>query len=106
MERKNDWYLRWKEKYYNRKIVDLKKHLTEYDFELLKKLGIKIDKNKIYTEYEFEILDMELIKFYKDNDMTLKELEMCEDLDSVGVTRDDYDYLIDKISSIKKIYNF
>ena len=39
--------------YSTKELVDLKKHLSENDFELLKKLGIEV-KDKIYTEQELE----------------------------------------------------
>ena len=95
----------WKDKYMNKPMVDLKKHFTEAEFEILKKLGIKI-LDKLYTEYEFEQLDMDVISFYKDDQMTPEELEMCKDLEATGVSREDYNKLVRKISDINIQYGF
>ena len=98
-------YEKWSEKYHNEEIIDLKKHFTIEDFNLINKLGIKI-KDKIYTEYEFEVLNMDLLAYYKDDDMNEEELEMTKDLEKTGVSREEYNRLIEKVEEINKIYNF
>lgn len=98
-------YEKWSEKYHNEEIIDLKKHFTIEDFNLINKLGIKI-KDKIYTEYEFEVLNMDLLAYYKDDDMNEEELEMTKDLDGTGVSKEEYDKLLCKIEEINKLYNF
>lgn len=96
---------KWYEKYSTKELVDLKKHLSKEDFNLLEKLKIKI-KNKIYTEQEFEILDMKLIAYYKnEKEMTKEELKEIKELPE-NVKRDDYNKLLDKINEISKEYNF
>ena len=97
-------YDAWYEKYSTFEIVDLKKHLSKEDFELLKRLNIKI-KDKIYTEQEFEILDMELLGYYIDEDMNEEELKESKPLPE-GVTREEYNKLIEKLSNISSEYNF
>ena len=37
MERNSDWYEQWKDKYYNKSVVDLKKYFTNEELEQLKK---------------------------------------------------------------------
>ena len=94
----------WYEKYSTLEIVDLKKHLTKEDFDLLEKLNIKI-KDKIYTEQEFEILDMDLIAYYIDEDMDEEELKQAKKLPD-GVSREEYNALLEKMSKLSCEYNF
>lgn len=96
---------KWEEKYFFKEVVDLKKHFTDKEFEILNKLGVEI-KDKIYTEYEFELLDGEVIDYYKSDDMDEEELKMGKDLSKTGVSQEDYDKLLNKIHDIKIIYNF
>ena len=58
-----------------------------------------------YTEYEFEILDGEVIKFYYEDEMTDDEKEECIPLPE-GVSREEYNNLVEKISKINKEHNF
>lgn len=96
---------KWYEKYTTSELIDLKKYFSKEDFEILRKLNIKI-KNKIYTEQEFEILDMKLIAYYKnEKEMTKEELKEIKELPE-NVKRDDYNKLLDKINEISKEYNF
>ena len=88
----------WYEKYSTLEIVDLKKHLSKEDFDLLKRLNIEI-KDKVYTEQEFEILDMELLGYYIDEDMTEEELEKVKKLPK-GVSREEYISLLEKFCEI------
>lgn len=94
----------WYEKYSTLEIVDLKKHLSKEDFDLLKRLNIEI-KDKVYTEQEFEILDMELLGYYIDEDMDEEELKESKPLPE-GITREEYDKLLEKLSNISSEYNF
>ena len=94
----------WYEKYSTLEIVDLKKHLSKEDFDLLKRLNIEI-KDKVYTEQEFEILDMELLGYYIDEDMDEEELKESKPLPE-GITREEYNKLFEKLSSISSEYNF
>lgn len=96
---------KWYEKYSTKELVDLKKHLSEEDFNLFKKLKIKI-KNKIYTEQEFEILDMELIAYYRnEEEMSKEELKESKPLPEC-VERKDYNNLLEKMNKITNEYNF
>ena len=86
----------WYEKYSTLEIVDLKKHLSKEDFDLLKRLNIEI-KDKVYTEQEFEILDMELLGYYIDEDMDEEELKESKPLPE-GITREEYNKLLKEIT--------
>lgn len=96
---------KWKEKYFNKELVDLKKYFNEKDFEIISKLRIEI-KDKIYTEYEFELLDGEVIDYYKSDDMDEEELKMGKNLEETGVSIEEYNQLLDKIHNINIEYNF
>lgn len=96
---------KWKEKYFHKELVDLKKYFTDKDFEIISKLGIEI-KDKIYTEYEFELLDGEVIDYYKSDDMDEEELKMGKNLEETGVSIEEYNQLLDKIHNINIEYNF
>ena len=96
---------KWYEKYSIKEIVDLKKHLSESDFELLKKLGIEI-KDKIYTEQELEYLDMDLIAYYiNEEDMDEEEIKESKDLPE-NVTRQEFNEILEKVNNISIKYNF
>ena len=95
---------KWYEKYTTIEIVDLKKHLSEEDFYLIKKLNIEI-KDKVYTEQEFEYLDMDLLAYYIADDMDEEELKDSKPLPE-NVSREEYNNLLEKISKISIEYNF
>ena len=95
---------KWYEKYSTNEIVDLKKHLSQEDFDLIKKLNIEI-KDKVYTEQEFEYLDMDLLAYYIAEDMDEEELEESKPLPE-NVSREEYNTLLEKISKISNEYNF
>lgn len=95
---------KWYEKYSTNEIVDLKKHLSQEDFDLIKKLNIEI-KDKVYTEQEFEYLDMDLLAYYIAEDMDEEELEESKPLPE-NVSREEYNTLLEKISKISIEYNF
>lgn len=95
---------KWYEKYSTNEIVDLKKYLSQEDFDLIKKLNIEI-KDKVYTEQEFEYLDMDLLAYYIAEDMDEEELEESKPLPE-NVSREEYNTLLEKISKISNEYNF
>ena len=94
----------WYEKYSTLELIDLKKYITKMDIELLKKLNIEI-KDKIYTEQEFEILNMQLLTYYTDDDMNEEEIKISKPL-SEGVSREEYNALIEKLGKIASEYRF
>ena len=102
----DDFYEKWKEKYYNKKFIEIDKYLTENDFEILNKLGIKVEK-KIYTEYEFELLNMELLAYYDDpeEDLSEEEKQFQKSLEGTNVSRVEYNRLLEKINEMNNIYN-
>lgn len=95
----------WYETYSTKELLDLKKHLSESDFELLNKLGIEI-KDKIYTEQELEYLDMDLLAFYRnEKEMDEDEIKESKELPE-NVTRNEYNKLLEKVNNIFVEYNF
>lgn len=95
-------YDEWNERYYNKEIIDIKKHLNDEDIEILHRLGIKTY-DKIYTEYELEVLEMDLLAYYEDLDEELSEEEKQyqKSLDGTNVTRERYNSLLKKVEEMK-----
>ena len=94
----------WYNEYSTKEVINIKKELSKKELQLIEKLGIKL-KDKIYTEQEFECLNMDLLKYYKDDDMSEEELKYSAKLPE-GVTRKEYNDLLDKINEINQKYNF
>ena len=92
-------YKKWYEEYSTVEKIDLRKYFTAQDFEILKKLEIEV-KDKIYTEREFEELDSEYILFYYDDSMTEEEKKETKSLENTGVSREEYNKLLEKFHKI------
>ncbi len=95
----------WREMYMNKEIVDLKKYFTNEEFDLFRKLGIEI-KDKIYTEYEIELINNSLYDYYYSEDMSEDEKNQVKTLEETGVTREQYNNLLNKIEQINEEYEF
>lgn len=95
----------WREMYMNKEIVDLKKYFTNEEFDLFRKLGIEI-KDKIYTEYEIELINNSLYDYYYSEDMSEDEKRQVKSLEETGVTREQYNNLLNKIEQINEEYEF
>ena len=95
----------WREMYKNKEIVDLKKYFTNEEFDLFRKLGIEI-KDKIYTEYEIELINNSLYDYYYSEDMSEDEKSQVKSLEETGVTREQYNNLLNKIEQINEEYEF
>ena len=95
----------WREMYMNKEIVDLKKYFTNEEFDLFRKLGIEI-KDKIYTEYEIELINNSLYDYYYSEDMSEDEKNQVKSLEETGVTREEYNNLLNKIEQINEEYEF
>lgn len=90
---------KWHKKYATEEIIDLKKYLLKEDFEILKKLGIAV-LDKIYTAREFDVLDEDYILYYYDDNMNEEEKADTKSLENTGVTREEYNQLLDKLHKI------
>ena len=95
----------WREMYMNKEIVDLKKYFNNEEFDLFRKLGIEI-KDKIYTEYEIELINNSLYEYYYSEDMSEDEKNQVKSLEETGVTREQYNNLLNKIEQINEEYEF
>lgn len=96
---------KWYEKYSTKELVDLKKYLSQSDFDIIKKLNIEIN-DKVYTEQEFEYLDMDLLAFYRnEKEMDEDEIKESKELPE-NVTRNEYNKLLEKVNNIFVEYNF
>ena len=94
----------WKERYENKEIVNIKNEFTINELALLQKLGVEL-MDKLYTERAFEILDMKVISYYYDDTMSDEEKAECIPLPE-GVSREEYNNLVDKIHEINLKYGF
>lgn len=92
-------YEQWHKEYLEKKIGNVKNELNDKDIDILSKLGIKID-DKDYTEYELECLTVDVGAYYKDDTMSELDLEYVKNLQSTGVTQEEYNYISDKIDKI------
>ena len=100
-------YKKWKDKYYNKKIVDYSKYFTDDDIQLLHKLEVHINKNKIYTEYEHEGFEMDMIVFYEEAEyIDGTKVPPIRNIDEGGVSREDYKILLDIFYKIATDYEF
>ncbi len=98
-------YDEWQSKYHNEEFIDLKKFLDSKDIELLKKLDINI-KDKLYSNYEFDTLEGMLLRYYRnEKEMSEEDLKLSKTLDNTGVSREDYNSLLEKFNKISDYYN-
>lgn len=95
----------WKEKYYNRLAIHLRKELTKEDIKLLKKFNVKIT-DDVYTEYEYDCVKMVLAQYYIENDVDGNPVPPVLELESIGVSREEYNELIGKFDKIDEKYKF
>lgn len=105
-EMNDNFYEKWKEKYYNKRFIEIEKYLTEKDFEIFNKLAIKVER-KLYTEHEFELLNMNLLAYYDDPEEYLSEEEkqFQKSLEGTNVSKVEYNRLLEKINKMNNIYN-
>lgn len=98
----NKKYLEWDEKYHNLEILNIRKMLSFKEKRILKKLGITI-KNKKHTECEIECLMLELLLYYDDPEeyLSKEEKKYQKSLEGTGVSREEYNKLLNKITKIK-----
>ena len=101
-ELENKKYLEWDEKYHNLEILNIRKMLSFKEKMILKKLGITI-KNKKHTECEIECLMLELLLYYDDPEeyLSKEEKKYQKSLEGTGVSREEYNKLLNKITKIK-----
>ena len=101
-ELENKKYLEWDEKYHNLEILNIRKMLSFKEKRILKKLGITI-KDKKHTECEIECLMLELLLYYDDPEeyLSKEEKKYQKSLEGTGVSREEYNKLLNKITKIK-----
>lgn len=75
MEQREKWIL----EYCKKEIINLNKHFTMKDLEIIRQLNIKI-KNKNYTKSEFERLYIHFLECYQDNEQYNKLLQKIENI--------------------------
>lgn len=95
----------WLDKYLHKPVINVQSEFTEKELKILKDLKIEIKEGE-YTEAEFEELEMKIGEYYKDDTMSLEELAMTKELEPTGITQEEYNKLIEKISKINLKYQF
>lgn len=98
---KNISYFKENKSYYVDEFLNLNNFLDDKDIELISKLGLKI-KNKLYTDYEFDIFLGEILNYHYDKYMSEEEKEMSKSLRKTGVSRIEYNQLLNKINFISE----
>lgn len=96
----------WKNRYFNKEIIDIYKELSNSDIEVIKKLGISV-KDKVYTEYEYDTLNENLLLYYEEEDSNIsdEEKEYVKSLNGTGVSRTEYENLLNRLDEITEKYN-
>lgn len=92
-------YDKWKEQYYNDKILNLSELFTVENKITLKKLDIVVE-NKIYTKHEYEIIKFKILCYYKDEDDNEIELQYVKSLEEKNVNPEEFNKLINTIEMI------
>ncbi len=98
-------YEEWDKKYHTEEFIDLNKYFNKKDKQILDKLGIKVQ-DKIYTNYEFDVLEEKYLLYYRDEkEMDDEDLKLSKSLEGTGVSREEYNKLLEKINKILTDYN-
>ena len=78
-------YEKWKEKYYNSRVIYIYNFFNKNDFKILEKLNITVEDKK-YTESEYDVIKFFLNLYYskkydEEEEKAMEVLEdRCEDL--------------------------
>lgn len=97
------------DKYYNKKIYDVKNYFNEKNREVLKKLDIEIG-DKIYTEYEYDIIRQKLLDYVKpelieEDEEVIKDLQKYQkSLSEKGVKQEEFDEMFKKFNAVEDDY--
>ena len=92
-------YEEWHKEYKEKKIINLKNELNEKDIQVLSKLDIEVQ-DKTYTQYDFEIFMINVGAYDRDDTMSELDLEYTKDLNSTGVSQNEYKKIQDKVDKI------
>ncbi len=96
-------YENWRQKYFNKELVDFSKYLDKEDIQILEKLGIEIE-NRMYTEYDFDMIEQNLLKYYKNIEKLQNNDEKCTKILINEVTVEQYKNIVQKFSKISSDY--
>ncbi|MCI8345537.1 MAG: hypothetical protein HFJ42_06260 [Clostridia bacterium] len=97
-------YDEWMIAYHKNPIINFKNDLSSKELDIFEKLGIKIE-DKDYTEYEFDDIDEKLLEYYTDENMDKEELAEAKTLEGTGVSREEYNYILEKFDKIREKYS-
>ena len=99
-------YNTWCEIYHNKKILKVNNYFDNNDIKLLDKLGVKIEESHC-SEYQYDIIKQQLYDYYIDEE-ELPEIQekikkYSKSLESVSVTQEEYNTLLEKIRIIDEM---
>lgn len=96
-------YEKWRQRYFNKELVDFNKYLDKEDIQILEKLGIEIE-NRMYTEYDFDMIEQNLLKYYKNIEKLQNNDQKCTKIIINEVTVEQYMNIVEKFSKISSDY--
>ena len=99
-------YYKWAEIYYNKKIININDYFDSKDFEVLDKLGVKIE-DYYCTENQFDIIKHQIYEYYIDEE-ELPEIQeeirkYSKSLETAEVMQEEYNALLKKIEIIDEV---
>lgn len=89
--------------YYNARIINIYNYLDDISLNVLRKMGIFIEKDRLYTPYEFDTYDGEVYEYY--NDPVEFEMHARKKLSDINVSRKDYRILLKVFGQIADEYS-
>lgn len=99
-------YEKWKEKYYNSRVIYIYIFFNKNDFKILEKLNITVEDKK-YTESEYDVIKFFLNLYYSEKYDAEEEKAYMKSLSEINVSQEDYNRLFEIFEKIDDqfIYN-
>lgn len=92
-------YEKWKEKYYNSRIIYIYDFFNKNDFKVLEKLNITVEDKK-YTESEYDVIKFFLNLYYSEKYDEEEEKAYMKSLSEKDVSQEDYNRLLEIFEKI------
>ena len=93
----------FKKKYFENTCINIWKYLDDECVEILKKMGITIEKNRLYTEYQYDMIEVDVLKYYySEKDSSGEPKEKISD---IGLSEKEYKKIVKVFDKIANDYN-
>jgi len=89
----------YKKRYLYEPRINIMKYLSKNLKECLDKLEIEIE-DRLYTEYDYDLIDEKILDYYTDG-----TFEPIKSLDEKGVSKEEYNAILEAFSKIVQDYN-